>query len=33
MQVTGKTRIFKDEYNGNTFYNTSISRKLEDRKI
>ena len=30
MQVSGKTRIFKNEYNGNTFYNTSISRKLED---
>lgn len=33
MQVTGKTRIFKEEYGGNTFYNTSVSRKLEDRKI
>jgi hypothetical protein len=30
MQVIGKTRIFKDEYGGNTFYNTSVSRKLED---
>ena len=33
MQVTGKARIFKDEFGGNTFYNTSVSRKKEDRKI
>lgn len=33
MQVSGKTKIFKSEYGGNTFYNTSISRKLEDRTI
>lgn len=30
MQVSGKTRIFKNEFGGNTFYKTSISRKLED---
>ena len=33
MQVSGKTKIFKNEFGGNTFYNTSVSRKLEDRKI
>ena len=33
MQVIGKTRIFKDEYGGNTFYKTYVSRKLEDRTI
>lgn len=30
MKVTGKTRIFKNEYNGNTYYTTSISNKKED---
>lgn len=30
MQVTGKTRIFKDEFGGNTYYKTTVSRKTED---
>ena len=30
MKVTGKTRIFKNEYNGRTNYTTSISNKKED---
>lgn len=33
MQVTGKTRIFKDEFGGNTYYKTYVSRKLEDRNL
>ena len=30
MKVTGKARIFKNQYNGNTYYSTSISNKKED---
>lgn len=30
MKVTGKTRIFKNEYNGRVNYTTSISNKKED---
>lgn len=30
MKVTGKTRIFKNEYNGRLNYTTSISNKKED---
>ena len=30
MKVTGKTRVFKNDYNGNTYYTTSISNKKED---
>lgn len=30
MDVTGKTRIFKNEYGGNTYYSTSISNKKAD---
>ena len=30
MKVVGKTKIFKNEYNGNIYYNTSISNKKED---
>jgi hypothetical protein len=30
MKVTGKTRIFKNEFNGRTNYSTSISNKKED---
>lgn len=30
MDVTGKTRIFKNEYGGNTYYSTSISNKNAD---
>jgi hypothetical protein len=33
MQITGKTRVFKNEFGGNVFYSTSIPRKLEDRNI
>ena len=30
MQVNGKAKIFKNEYNGNTYYTTSIANKKED---
>ena len=30
MKVIGKTRVFKNDYNGNTYYTTSISNKKED---
>lgn len=30
MKVTGKTRIFKNEFNGKVNYSTSISNKKED---
>ena len=30
MQVLGKAKIFKNEYNGKTYYSTSISKKKED---
>lgn len=32
MKVIGKTRVFKDEYNGNTYYKTSISNKNAEGK-
>lgn len=32
MKVLGKTRIFKDEYNGRTNYKTSISNKNAEGK-
>ena len=30
MKVIGRTKIFKNEYNGNAYYTTSISNKKED---
>lgn len=30
MKVIGKCRVFKNDYNGNIFYTTSISNKKED---
>lgn len=30
MKIVGKTKIFKNEYNGNIYYSTSISNKKED---
>jgi len=30
MQITGKLMVFKNEYNGKTFYNTSIGSKQQD---
>lgn len=30
MNILGKTRIFKNEYNGKGFYSTSVSNKNQD---
>ena len=32
MNIVGKTKIFKNEYNGNVFYTTSISSKNREGK-
>lgn len=32
MEVKGKAKIYKSEYNGNVLYSTGISKKNEDGK-